>query len=370
MDKLTQLLHCKVDDKNASPVVTPIYQNSAFRSESPYFYTRKDNPNTKELENLFSILEDAPFSVVATTGMSAIYLTLNLLKPNSTLLINKDIYGCSYKLFQKFSDQFNIKLLIIDLSIKENIDNLRGHIDLVFFETPTNPFLKTIDIKYVSDKIKNINPNSLIVVDNTWATPIYQLPLKFGADISLYSATKYFSGHSDVMGGMILTNSELLYTKLKELRFYSGAILAPQSAWLLRRSMQTFAIRMKEHNSTTLIVKNFLMKCKQVEKVYYPFIDGNQLKGYGTLIFFDLRSDLVEKYPLFANTLKLFDTGTGMACVTSMVAQPYSGSHASMSDSEKAEMNLSKKLIRLSFGLETPSDLIQDLKNAFEEIDN
>ena len=206
--------------------------------------------------------------------------------------------------------------------------------------------------------------------DNTWATPLYQLPLNFGADISLYSATKYFSGHSDVMAGIIVCNSELLYKNLKELRFYSGAILEPQSAWLLRRSMQTFAIRMKEHNFTTIILKDFLVNCKQVEKVYYPLIDGEQLTGYGTLIFFDIRENLIEKYHIFANSLKLFDTGTGMACVTSMVAQPYTGSHASMSDNEKTEMNLSKKLIRLSFGLENPVDLIQDLKNAFETIDN
>jgi cystathionine gamma-lyase/homocysteine desulfhydrase len=368
MDKITKALHIKVDINGADPVVTPIFQNSAFEASSPFFYTRKDNPNIKEIETVIATLEETPWCIACTTGMSAITMAISLLVPGDTLVVNKDIYGCSFKLFQKFTQRLNIQLIITDLSVEENISTLPKETRMVIFETPTNPFLKTIDIKKVSDKIKSQNKKALVVVDNTWGTPLYQQPLKHGADICLYSATKYFSGHSDVMGGFVLTNSAELHEELLDLRFYYGCILEPQSAWLLRRSMQTFEIRMKAHQETTLQIKKFLEQQPQVSKVYYPVVDGKQLTGYGTLLFFDLKKELVDKYILFRDSLTLFDSGTGMACVTSMVAQPFTGSHASMSDSEKTDMGLSKSLVRLSFGLENVEDLKNDLLNAFSKI--
>jgi cystathionine gamma-lyase/homocysteine desulfhydrase len=366
MHRITKSLHTRVDISNADAVVTPIFQASAFQSTSPFFYTRKNNPNIKEFEEVIATLEEATYCIATTTGMSAIALVVGLLKPGETLVVNKDIYGCSYKLFQKYSDRIGIDLVLLDLSIEENFLKIPVKTSMVLFETPTNPFLKTVQIERISKQVKSNNPNTIIVVDNTWATPLYQQPIKHGADISLYSATKYFSGHSDVMGGCILTDGKLLYESLLELRFYFGCVLEPQSAWLLRRSMQTFSLRMAAHQSITIELKLFLQNLPQVKKIYYPEIDGKQLKGYGTLIFFDLREDLVDNYTTFAQSLDFFDTGTGMACVTSMIAQPYTGSHASMSDVEKCEIGLDKGLIRLSFGLENVEDLKNDLKNAFD----
>jgi cystathionine gamma-lyase / homocysteine desulfhydrase len=370
MDKITQLLHCRVDLEGSKPAVTPIFQNSAFRSESPYFYTRKDNPNVKELEELFKILENSRYGIVSTTGMSSIFLILHLLPPNSSLVINQDMYGCSYKICQKYAALFNIDLHVKDLSVKKNIDMLSGKFDMIFFETPTNPFLKTIDIAYVSNKVKSLNKECLVVVDNTWATPLYQHPLQLGADIVVYSATKYFSGHSDVMGGIIMTDNESIDKKLRDLRFYSGSIIQPQSAWLLRRSMQTFSLRMIQHSLTTVKIVDFLNTCPQIDKVYYPKIDAAQLTNYGTLIFFEFTQNLLDKYEAFSKALTLFDTGTGMACVTSMVAQPFSGSHASLTEQEKKEMGIGKGLVRLSFGLESPDDLIADIRQAFQSIED
>jgi len=370
MDNKTKALHIKIDDSKAKSVVTPIYQCSAFQADSDYFYSRKDNPNIRELEMVIATFEDAKYSIATNTGMSSISLVLNFLNPFDTLIINKDIYGCSFKLFQKFAKKYNINLMTLDLSLDSEIDKIPPEVNMVFFETPTNPFLKTINIGKVSKCVKLKNNNSIIVVDNTWATSIFQHPLKHGADISLHSATKYFSGHSDVLGGFILTNDLSLYNYFVELRFYMGAIMEPYSAWLLRRSMQTYAIRMKEHQKITLELKKFLETCTQIEKIYYPTIDNYQLKGYGTLIFVKLRDDLVEKYIKFTNTLKLFQTGTGMACVTSMVAQPYNGSHASMSDEEKMNLGLGKDIIRLSFGLENTDDIKADLQNAFIQLDS
>ncbi len=368
MHNNTKILHERIDISNAHPVVTPIFQNSAFEAHSPYFYTRKDNPNVVEFENVMALLEESQHSVCFSTGMAAIASVLHLLKPGDTLVIHQLIYGCSYKLFERFCQQFQIQLFVSDLTSESQIEKLPNDVTMVIFETPTNPFVNTISIPQISQKIKSKNPDAIIVVDNTWATPLYQQPLKWGADIALYSATKYFSGHSDVMGGVITTNSTEIHSKLRDTRFYQGAILDPNSAWLLRRSMQTFHIRMKAHSETTKIIRDWLSKHEAVKRVYYPQIDGKQLTDYATLLFFDLRDDLIDRYPQFIEALKWFDTGTGMACVTSMVARPYFGSHASMSDSDKETMGLTAQLVRLSIGLEDTNDLIEDLDNAFKKI--
>ena len=368
-NSITNALHCKIDTKEAYPVVTPLYQNSAFQANSPYFYTRKDNPNCKEFENIVATIEDAAFSISTTTGMAALNLVLSLLESGDRLVINKYVYGCSMKFFLRFAKKRKIELTILDLSNDNEIDLIPKNVTMVIFETPTNPFLKTINIADVTTKTKSLNKSALIVVDNTWATSLFQQPMKQGADISLHSATKFFSGHSDVMGGIILTNNSLLSDKLRTERFYTGAILDPHSAWLLCRSLQTFTLRMTEHQRVTKLMIPFLKKLPQIKKVYMPEIDGKQLVGYGGIIFFDLRDDLVQFYKEFSEALSLFDTGTAMACVTSMVAQPFSGSHASLSDSEKNKMGLGRGLIRLCFGLENVNDLMNDIILAFKTIE-
>ena len=367
MDKITRSLHAKANVERDAPTATPIYQASAFEAHSDYFYTRNDNPNISEFEQAVAILEETEFALGVTTGMAAIHIVLNLLKPNQTLLINKHLYGCSFKLFQWFCENFDINLVVEDLSIKNNWNNL-PKIDMVLFETPTNPFLFSIDIKELSRFIKAKNEKALVVVDNTWATPFYQKPCSFGADISLHSATKYFSGHSDVMGGVILTNRKELYDKLRSLRFYFGSILPPFSAWLLRRSLFTLEIRLEKHQETTKKLLEFIEGRQEVKKLYYPDIDGVQLAGYPTLIFFELDEKWKSKYKEFSENLTLFSTGTGMACVTSMVAQPFTGSHSSMEDEEKYSIDLTPALVRLSFGMEKVEDLKTDLQRAFDAI--
>jgi cystathionine gamma-lyase/homocysteine desulfhydrase len=368
MDFRSSLLHFKIDDPQASPAVTPVYQCSAFTAESKHFYSRKSNPNVLEFEEIIKKIEETQYCIAVATGMSALYLVLDLLPPNGTLVINKHIYGCSYKLFQRIAKQRQLQLLVLDLSIAENIAKIPAKTDMVIFETPTNPFLHHIDIAAISETVKKSNPRALIVVDNTWATSLHQKPLQWGADISLHSCTKYYSGHSDVMGGVILVNDSFLYEELTSSRFYSGTILTPYSAWLLRRSMQTFYVRMDYHGKLTKEMYPFLQKFPAVKKVYYPSIDGKQLTGYGGIVFFQLQDSLIDQYVLFRDSLKLFATGTGMACVTSMVAQPFTGSHASMTEEEKKEMDLNKGLVRLCFGLENIEDLKQDLIQAFNKI--
>jgi cystathionine gamma-lyase / homocysteine desulfhydrase len=360
----SEALHLRIDHRDAASSVTPLYQCSAFEATSPYFYSRKNNPNVAEYEAVIARLEQAEYAVAVATGMAAISSALQLLTPGATLVINTDIYGCSYRLFDRFADRWHLRLVKLDLSDTSQLAAIPDETAMVIFETPTNPFLKTVRIAHVTERVKATNPTALVVVDNTWATPLYQHPLELGADISLHSATKYFSGHSDVMGGILLTNRQDLYNELRACRFYNGAVLDPHSAWLLRRSLQTLSLRMEQHRRTAAEVAEFLKTCPQVERVYYPEIDGDQLRGYGALIFFELRADLAGHYRDFTGRLKLFGTGTGMACVTSMVAQPYNGSHASMTPTEKAEIGLNERLVRLSLGLEDSEDLKADLGSA------
>ena len=362
----TQALRQRVNAAQAHSVVTPLYQCSAFHADSPYFYTRKNNPNIAELEEVMCLLEGAKYALAVTTGMTAISLVLDVLKAGDLLVVNKDIYGCSYKLVQRLSERRQFSLQWLDLSIESNLSKIPNSARMVFFETPTNPYLKTVKIA----QIRQHAGDALIAVDNTWATPLFQQPLNHGADISLHSATKYLSGHSDVMGGIILTNREDLDAEFRSARFYSGGIIDPHSSWLLRRSIQTLAIRMRSHTETTGKLRDFLADCPQVARVYFPDVDGVQLESYGGILFFQLRADLAERYQEFAKALALFDTGTGMACVTSMVAQPYTGSHASMNDEEKASIGLGRELVRLSFGLECPDDLCADLANALAAIEH
>lgn len=367
MKNTTKSIHTRASIDKAFPAATPLFQNSAFESQSDYFYSRKNNPNVQEFEDAVKAIEGTQFGLATPTGMAAIMLTLSLLKPGQKILVNKYIYGCSFKLVQWYCEHYNLEFVVADLTNGQDLTQLMP-CDMVLFETPTNPFLFTVDIKAVSDFFKKKNQNCLVVVDNTWATPLYQSPCEFGADISLHSATKYLSGHSDVMGGIILTNRLDLAEPLRSRRFYTGANLDPHSAWLLRRSLHTLEIRLEKHAQTTLTLVNFLKTRSEIKKIYYPEIDGHQLKNYPTLIFLDVTDDMINKYANFHSHLKLFSTGTGMACVTSMIAQPYTGSHASMEECEKEDMGLGKNTLRLSFGMESPEDLIADLTRAFEVI--
>lgn len=369
MSYISEALHFQLDVTDAHPSVTPLFQCSAFSSTSPFFYSRKSNPNVVELEKVIALLEQAQYCIAYNTGMSAIYMVLDLLKPGDTLVINRFIYGCSYKLFFRLAEKRNFNVIVLDLSDPLEVARIPAETAMVFFETPTNPFLKTIDIVKISSHVKRLNSQAIIVVDNTWATPLYQKPLEHGADISIHSATKYFSGHSDVMGGVCLVNSTNLYETLMADRFYSGTIMTPYHAWLMRRSLQTLKVRLQHQTVTTKKMAAFLSELPQVRKVYYPKIDGKQLVDYGGILFIELQNKSDDAYALFRDSLRYFGTGTGMACVTSMVAQPYSGSHASMNEEEKSHMGISKSLVRLCFGLEDFDDLKNDLMQALNSLE-
>ncbi|KAB2832163.1 MAG: PLP-dependent transferase, partial [Caedimonadaceae bacterium] len=296
MHNLTEALHYRLEDDSPVSSVTPIYQCSAFDAGSNYFYSRKNNPNVVELEDVVKILEEAEHAIAYSGGMTTIYMLLDLLRPGDELVVNKLLYGCSYKLFLRLSERRGYAVTVLDLQNEEDLKKISHNVKMVFFETPTNPFLKTINISKVKEYIKLKNPEALVVVDNTWATPLYQKPLQHGADISLHSGTKYFSGHSDVMGGVALVNDSKLYELLLADRFYAGAIITPYHAWLMRRSLQTLGIRLEYQTKITKELCQFLQDLPQVKRVYYPEIDGKQLINYGGILFFELDDSLADKY--------------------------------------------------------------------------
>ncbi|KHD11835.1 hypothetical protein PN36_15015 [Candidatus Thiomargarita nelsonii] len=369
MKDSTLLVREKIDYSEARPIATPIFQASAFRSGDPNFYTRNTNPNFEDLENLLAKLDNTNYCVTLSSGMAAISSVVHLLKPGDELISGSLIYGCTYRFLSDFCQQMNIKLKFVDLSDLEKAKStITEKTTMVFFETPTNPFLRIIDIKAISTILKSRNSNAWVVVDNTWATPINQKPLNFGADISLYSGSKFFSGHSDVIIGAVTVKNKLLYDKIKKYRFYHGAVPDAFSAWLTRRSMQTLEIRLKRHEESIRDIINYLEKQPLVSKIYFPEIDGVQLKAYGCLLFFRLKTQDYSHVEKFMNTLKLFDQGTSMASVASAVANPFNGSHLSMSEAERNDIGLDEFVIRLSIGLEEVDDLVADLDFAFSTI--
>lgn len=369
MKDSTLLVRERIDYSLARPIATPIFQTSAFKSGDPNFYTRNTNPNFEDLENLLAKLDNTKYSVLLSSGMAAIASVLHLLKPGDELISSNLIYGCTHRLLSDFCEQMKISLRFVNLS---NLDEAKTAISknttMVFFETPTNPFLKTIGIKNISELLKSKNPEGLVVVDNTWATPLYQKPLNFGADISLYSGSKFFSGHSDVIIGAVTVKDNKLYEKIKKYRFYQGATPDAFSAWLTRRGMATLDIRLERHQESTKSILNYLENHRMVTEVFFPKIDGIQLTGYGCLLFFRMKTKEYSKIVKFMDNLTLFDQGTSMASVASAVANPFNGSHLSMSAEEKNKIGLDEFVIRLSIGLESVDDLIFDLDNSLSLI--
>lgn len=375
MKPKTEVIRHRVDHHRAAPNVTPLYQCSSFLSSSEYFYTRKSNPNSEELEQAFAKLESfSPshpiFCTTVSTGMAAISAVLSLLRPGDELVINELIYGCSYAFFHNFCEHYGIRLKVLDLSLPDVWrTQMTSSTKMVFFETPTNPLLKTVSIRDVRALCKERNPDCLVVVDNTWATPLFQNALALGADICVYSATKYFAGHSDCMGGFITTYDESLNEQMRQYRFYAGSVLDPHSCWLIRRSLQTFFIRMREHVTGLEEISSFLGELPHVQVVYRPEIDGQQLTNYGGILFFELAAEYEPYVGEFMDSLELFDRGTSLACVASAVAQPWSGSHLSLSEDQKKRMGITKRLLRLSIGLEDIDDLKTDLRRAFDALE-
>ena len=364
-------------------VIPGIFQTSTYVQPSPgkhkgYDYTRCTNPTRKNLESCLASLEDANYCLATASGLSAITCVINLLKAGANIICGNDVYGGTYRLLSTvFNDRYNVKW--VDTTEVENVINAAkdfGKVDLIWVEATSNPLLRITDIIAVSQVAKKYG--ALLCVDSTFLTPYLQKPLDIGADIVVHSLTKYINGHSDVIAGSILTNSQDIYDRLYYIQKTLGPSLSPFDSWLILRGVKTLELRVERHQQNAIDVANFLNNHSKVEKVLYPALKNHKnanilqkqttdnFKG-GCMLSFYIKGG-IEVSNKFLESLKIFQLAESLGGVESLACLPACMTHASVPVEVRNKNGITDNLIRLSVGIEGIDDLIEDLKNAFDAI--
>lgn len=379
----THIIHSVPVDKLTGAVSTPIYQTSTYEQESPgvhkgFDYSRTNNPTRKALEDLAAKLENGSHGFAFASGLAAIDAVIKLLSAGDEVLAVDDIYGGTFRIFTQIYSRLGIKIKFTDTTdIINVVDNITPETKFVWLESPTNPTLKISDIEEIA-KAAHAN-GSLLVVDNTFASPALQKPLDLGADIVIHSATKYLAGHSDVIAGLVVVKNEKLAEQLKFIQNSSGAILAPFDSWLTIRGIETLSLRVQKHCENALKVAQYLETCEQVDELYYPGLESHknhliaakqQQGGFGGVVSFTLRNDTLEAAGKFTTLTKLFKLAESLGGVKSLLCQPAEMTHKSIPAETRRASGIKDSLIRLSVGIENADDLIDDLRQAFEALDN
>ena len=368
----------------------PIYQTSTFifdsaeqggrrfaLEEAGYIYTRLGNPTTTVLENKIAALEEGEAAVATSSGMGAISSTLwTVLKAGDHVVTDRTLYGCTFALMCHGLTRFGIEVTFVDTSNLDEVKNaMKENTRVVYLETPANPNLKIVDLEALS-KLAHTNPNTLVIVDNTFATPYMQKPLKLGADIVVHSVTKYINGHGDVIAGLVITNKELAdQIRFVGLKDMTGAVLGPQDAYYIIRGMKTFEIRMERHCKNAKKVVEFLNKHPKIERVYYPGLETHpgheiakkQMKDFGAMISFELKGGF-EAGKTLLNNLKLCSLAVSLGDTETLIQHPASMTHSPYTKEEREAAGITDGLVRLSVGLENVEDIIADLEQGLEKI--
>ncbi len=378
----TQIIHSIPVDELTGAISVPIYQTSTFVQEAPgvhkgYDYARSNNPTRKVLEDLLAHLENGEQACAFASGLAAIDAVIKLLSSGDEVIAVDDIYGGAFRLFTHIYQKFGIQITYVDTTQVSVIeDAISPKTKLIWIESPTNPTLKISDIEAIGKIAKK--HDILLCVDNTFATPILQKPLDLGADIVVHSATKYLGGHSDLIAGAVITKTKLLGEKIKFIQNASGAILAPFDSWLVIRGIETLDLRVKQHAQNALIIAQYLEKCPQISKVYYPglpthhnhHIAKKQQNGYfGGIISFVLQEDTEQQATLLSTHTQLFKLAESLGGVKSLLCHPATMTHKSIPVDIRQKSGVKDSLIRLSVGLEAPEDLIADLQQALTFLD-
>lgn len=355
-------------------VVTPIYQTSTYAQEElgkhkGYEYGRTHNLTRASLEANIAALEKGKYGVAFSSGLAATNALTSLLKAGDHVIVTSNVYGGTYRLFELIMKDFGLEFSWVDTAETSNIKKaIKKNTKMIFVETPTNPMLILTDLEAVGKISKENNLTS--VVDNTFASPYFQNPLIFGIDIVLHSQTKYINGHSDVIGGILITNDEKLHGRLRYIQNATGAVPSPFDCWLILRSTKTLAVRMERHNSNAIKIAEYLEKASYVKKVYYPGLKSHsqhqlakkQMSGFGGIILVDLGDmEMVKK---FLKKVKVFTLAESLGGVESLVNHPASMTHASVPKEEREKYGLTDTLVRLSVGIEDVEDLIEDIEQA------
>lgn len=375
--------------KNAEGALSiPIFQTSTFvfdtaeqggrrfaGQENGFIYSRLGNPTTSVLEQKIALLEEAEDCVSFSSGMGAISGTfLSLLSAGDHMLADKTLYGCTFALINESLTRFGIKAECIDMADFNTFkSSMRPDTKVVYFETIANPSMKVIDIEKISEYAHSVNPNCLVIVDNTFATPLIAKPLKLGADIVVHSATKYLNGHGDVVAGFSAGKKDLMdKIRMIGLKDITGAVLGPQEAYLILRGLKTLKVRMDAICNGAEKVAEFLNSAPEVEAVYYPGLKESEyyetaqkeLKRFGGMISFEMKS--FDEAKAVLNNVKLCVLAVSLGDCETLIQHPASMTHSMCTKEEIEAAGFSDRLIRLSVGLEEPDDIIADLKQAFE----
>lgn len=386
----TKAIHAGQDKNPYGSLAVPIFQTSTFifdsaeqggrrfaGEEDGFIYSRLGNPTTAVLEARIAELECGEAAVATSSGMGAITSAFwTVLKAGDHVLTDKTLYGCTFAFLSHGLTRFGIEVSFVDTS---NLDEVRAamreNTRVVYLETPANPNLKIVDLEEVC-KIAHSNPNTLVMVDNTFATPYLQKPLTLGADIVVHSVTKYLNGHGDVIAGLIITNKELAsQIRLVGLKDMTGAVIGPQEAYYIIRGMKTLEIRMQKHCENAKKVVAFLQKHDKIDEIYYPGLESHpnhevakkQMKDYGAMISFELKGG-IEAGKTLLNNLKLCSLAVSLGDTETLIQHPASMTHSPYTREERLEASITDGLVRLSVGLEDAEDIIADLEYGLSKI--
>lgn len=375
-------------DPQTGAVVTPIFETSVFaftntrqlidavtEKSSRDVYTRWSNPTITAAERKIAELEGAEDSAVFSSGMAAISTAvLSLVSSGDHVVSIRDLYGGTVGLFSDFMGRFGVETSFVEATDLHDLESaVKEDTKVVYLETPTNPTLKVVDLTKVGEIVKQ-KCAGRILVDNTFASPYNQQPLRFGCDLTIHSATKYLGGHNDVTAGAVAGSKELI-DPIKKLRRTLGGVLDPHAAWLLLRGMKTLALRMEKHNLNAQRVAEYLEGNPKVRRVYYPGLSTSpqhsiarrQMKGFGGVLSFELEGDL-NRAMRFVDSLRLALLGASLGGGETLVSQPSTASHYFMKPDEREKAGISDSLIRLSLGTEDAEDIIADLEQAFARV--
>lgn len=386
----TNSIHGGAKEKNAKNALNPpIYQTSTFLFDSldhvdkvmsfesdDYVYTRGNNPTLRLFEDRMALLEGGVGAVAFSSGMAAISSVMfSFLKPGDNIILHKTIYGTSYDMATKLLPDYNVEYKITDLTDPTSLESvIDENTKLLYFESPSNPDLSIVDIERVADIARKKGVK--VVVDNTFASPYFQNPLKLGADVVVHSATKYISGHGDVIGGVAVAKDEKYLDSLRfEYMSEFGGVMSPFNGWLLLRGLKTLKIRMKEHESNAIKVAEFLNNHPRVKTTMYPGLPDfkghdiarKQMRGFGAMIAFELDGNL-EETKKFIDSVKLTQLAVSLGDCETLIEVPSLMTHRGFPKDKLKDFGLTEGMIRLSVGLEDAEDIIKDLKDALENL--
>jgi cystathionine gamma-lyase len=357
-------------------VMPPVFQTSTYAQSGPgrhtgYEYARTHNPTREALERCVAELEGGTHGIAFGSGLAATSTVMQTLKAGSKVVCGDDVYGGTFRIFTKVYAKLGVEFSFVDLSNLPLETAIPAGTNLVWLESPTNPLLKITDIAAVAARCTAIGAR--LVVDNTFATPVFQRPLSLGADLVVHSTTKYLNGHSDVVGGICVTADAALAAELRFLQNASGAVPGPWDAWLTLRGLKTLAIRMERHQQNATAVVAWLARHPEVTRIHYPLLESDpgfavasrQMSGFGGMVSFVLKGDLARA-DKFVSSTKVFTLAESLGGVESLIELPAIMTHASVPPEIRRTLGIDDGLVRLSIGIEHADDLIGDLQQAMD----